>query len=50
MIVAPCASHSFGIFVIGHHVGVVLKFKMANGANPVLLDDLAIYEFSHLRR
>jgi hypothetical protein len=29
-------------FMIGHHVGVVLKFKMANRTNPVLLDDLAI--------
>jgi len=36
--------------MIGHHVGVVLKFKMANRTNPVLLDNLAIYEFSHFRR
>jgi len=27
---------------IRYYVGVVLKFKMANRANPVLLDNLAI--------
>ncbi len=50
MIVSPGSSHSFGTFMIRYDVVVVGELFMANGAFPVLLDDLPVQQFSHLSR
>jgi hypothetical protein len=50
MVVSPSSSHSFGIPMIWHDVLVVRELFMADGAFPVLLDNLPIQQFSHLGR
>lgn len=49
MIVPPGAAHSFGILVIRHDIVVVTELDVADGAGPILLDNLAIQNFRHLR-
>jgi hypothetical protein len=50
MIVSPCASHSFGIPVVGDDVVVVRELFETKSSLSVLLDNLAIQEFPHLGR
>ena len=49
MIVAPCSSHSAGIYVVRYDVVIVGELAPADGADPVLLDDLTVEQLSHLR-
>jgi hypothetical protein len=49
MVVSPRPSHHFGVNVIRHDVVVVGEFNVADGAFSVLLDDLPIQHFPHLR-
>lgn len=48
MIVAPGSSHASWIDVVRHDVVVVGEFHMAERALPVLFDNLAVYQPSHL--
>jgi hypothetical protein len=50
MVVSPRPSLPFGVNAIRHDVVVVGEFNVADGAFSVLLDDLAIQHFPHLRR
>jgi hypothetical protein len=47
-IVPPSAAHSFGILMIRNNVIVVGESLVADGAFPVLLDNLALQQFPHL--
>lgn len=49
MIVSPRSAHAFRVYVIGHDVVVAGECVFAYSAHPVLLDDLAIEQLSHLR-
>jgi hypothetical protein len=50
MVVSPCSSHSFGIFVIWHDVRVVRELLVTDRTYPVLFDNLAIQQFPHFSR
>jgi len=47
MVVSPRSSHSFGISMVWHDIVVVGELFVADGAFPVLLDNLAIQQFPH---
>ena len=47
MVVSAGSSHSFRVSVVRNDVAAVVKFTVANGALPVLLDDLSVQQFSH---
>jgi len=47
MIITPRSSHPFGIPVIWNYIRVIREFFVADGAFPVLLDNLAIQQFPH---
>jgi hypothetical protein len=42
MVISSASSHSFRMSVIRHHIAAVVKFMVANGALPFLLDDLSV--------
>lgn len=48
MIVSPRSSHPLRIPVVWNDVVVVRELFVANGASPVLLNDLPIQQFPHL--
>jgi len=48
MIVAPCGSHSLGIFMVAYNVGIVAAFNMSNRNKSVLarqVCDLRVFAF-----
>jgi len=48
VIVSPCSSHAFGIFVIGNDIVVVREFEMADRAYAALLPNLPVQQLPHL--
>lgn len=48
VIVPPCASHAFRLFVIRHHIVIVCEFLVTDCAIITLVDDFAIEKLSHL--
>ena len=48
VIISPAPTHPFGVLVIRHDVAVIGELFLANGGFPVLLDNLAVQQFSHL--
>ena len=48
MIISPSSSHSLGIPMVWDDVAVVRELFVADGAFPVLLDNLPLQEFPHL--
>jgi hypothetical protein len=48
MIVAPSSSHSFWVSVVRHDIAAVVKFMVANGTFPFLVDDLSVQQLPHL--
>ena len=48
MVVSAGASHSFWLSVVRHDVATVVKFMVANGTFPSLLDDLSVQQLPHL--
>jgi hypothetical protein len=48
MIVPPRASHPFGISMVRDYIAIARKLFVANRAFPILLNDLAVQELSHL--
>ena len=41
-VVSPSTSHPLGLDVVGHNFVVMCEGLVANGALPVLLDDLSV--------
>jgi hypothetical protein len=50
MVVSPCPSHAFGIPMIGNDVGIICELLVADGADPILLDNLSIHQLAHFSR
>ena len=50
MIVSPRSSHTLGIPMVRNDVAIVRELFVADSTFPVLLDDLAVQQFPHLRR
>jgi hypothetical protein len=50
VVICPRPSHSFGIPVVRYHIVIVGELFVANRAFPILLDNLAVQELSHLSR
>jgi hypothetical protein len=50
MVISPSPSHTFGISVVWHDVVIVRELFVADGAYPVLLNDLPVQEFPHFCR
>ena len=48
MVVSPRSSHTLGILVVGHHVGIVRELFVADRTLLVLFDNLAVQQFPHL--
>ena len=48
MVISPGSSHSFRVSVVRYDVAAVGKFMVADGALPVLLDDLSVQQLPHL--
>ena len=48
MVVSAGASHSFWLSVVRHDVAAVGKFMVADGALPILLNDLSVQQLPHL--
>lgn len=48
MVVSPCSSHSFGVFVVWHNVAVVGELFVTDRTFLVLLDNFPIQELPHL--
>jgi hypothetical protein len=48
MVIPPRPYHAFGVPVVWHDIVVVGKQFMADGALPVLLNNLPIQQFPHL--
>ena len=47
VIISPSSAHSFWIPVVRHHIVIVCELFMADGALPVLLDNLPVEQFPH---
>jgi len=47
MVISPRPSHSFGIFVVWHNVGVVRELFVADCAYSVLFGDFPLQKFPH---
>ena len=50
VIISPSSAHSFRIPVVRNHIAIVCEFFVADRTLPVLLDNLAVQELSHLSR
>jgi len=50
VVVSPGPSHSFWIPVVWNNIVIVREFFVADGAFPILLDNLPVQEFPHFRR
>ena len=48
MVISPGSSHSFRVSVVRYDVAAVVKFMVANGTFPSLLDDLSVQQLPHL--
>ena len=48
MVIASGSSHSFRVSVVRHDLATVVKFLVADGALPSLLDDFSIQQLPHL--
>jgi len=50
MVISPRSAHPFWIPMVGHDVVIVGELFVADGAFLVLIDDLPVQQFPHLRR
>lgn len=50
MIISPCSSHPFRVFVLGHNVVEIREWFAANSAVIFLLDDFPFQQLLHFRR
>ena len=48
VVISPGASHSFRVSVIRYDIAAIVKFMVADGALPGLLDDLSVQQLPHL--
>lgn len=48
VVVAPGASHAFGVLMVGYDVAVVGELYMAERAFSSLFDNLAVHKLPHL--
>jgi hypothetical protein len=49
MIVPPAPSHAPRAYVVRNDVAIVRELPLAEGARPVLGDDLSVHQLSHFR-
>ena len=48
MVISPGSSHTFRVSMVRNDFAAVVKFMVANGTFPSLLDDLSVQQLPHL--